>query len=176
MQEKIISTETLYEGRIVKLELHDVELPNGQRSKREVVRHSGAVAIVALDREGLVLMVRQYRLPAAQILLEIPAGTLNINEDPLTAAGRELQEETGYKPGRLEPMGGLYVAPGYTTEYIHLFLATDLQEAPLAQDEDEFVEMTRYSMKEVLALIDSGHIVDGKTISGVLRAARKLGL
>lgn len=176
MQEKIISTERLYDGRIVKLELHEVELPNGQHSKREVVRHSGAVAVIALDRDGQVLMVRQFRLPAGQVLLEIPAGTLNPGEDLALAAARELQEETGYKPGKLEAMGGLYVAPGYTTEYIHLFLATDLSHAPLSPDADEFVELVRYSMKDALGLIDNGSIIDGKSISGLLRAARHLGL
>ncbi len=176
MEEKILSTQQIYNGRIVKLELHEVELPNGQHSKRELVRHPGAVAIVALDKNGDVLMVRQFRLAAGKVLLEIPAGTLNPDEAPLDCAVRELQEETGYKPGEIEPMGGIFVAPGYTTEFIHLFMATDLIESKLALDEDEFIELDRVSMKDALARIETGEIIDGKTISGLLRAARKLGV
>ncbi len=176
MEEKILSTQQIYNGRIVKLELHEVELPNGQHSKRELVRHPGAVAIVALDKNGDVLMVRQFRLAAGKVLLEIPAGTLNPDEAPLDCAVRELQEETGYKPGEIEPMGGIFVAPGYTTEFIHLFMATDLIESKLALDEDEFIELDRVSMKDALTRIESGEIIDGKTISGLLRAARKLGV
>lgn len=176
MEEKILSTQQIYNGRIVRLELHEVELPNGQHSQRELVRHPGAVAIVALDKNGDVLMVRQFRLAAGKVLLEIPAGTLNPEEVPLDCAVRELQEETGYKPGKIEPMGGIFVAPGYTTEFIHLFMATDLIESKLALDEDEFIELERVSMKDALAQIESGEIIDGKTISGLLRAARKLGI
>jgi ADP-ribose pyrophosphatase len=176
MEEKILSTQQIYNGRIVNLELHDVELPNGEHSKRELVRHPGAVAIVALDKNGDVLMVRQFRLAAGKILLEIPAGTLNPDEAPLDCAVRELQEETGYKPGKIEPMGGIFVAPGYTTEFIHLFMATELIESKLDLDEDEFIELHHVSLKDALAQIESGEIIDGKTISGLLRAARKLGV
>ncbi|MBC7871599.1 MAG: NUDIX hydrolase [Chitinophagaceae bacterium] len=176
MEEKIVSTQQIYDGRIVKLELHEVELPNGQHSKREIVRHPGAVAIIALDKNGDVLMVRQFRLAAGKVLLEIPAGTLNPNEAPIDCAVRELQEETGYKPGKIEPIGGIFVAPGYTTEFIHLFMATDLTESKLSLDDDEFIELDHVSMKDALAWIETGAIIDGKTISGLLRAARKLGV
>lgn len=174
MQETIISTRSIYDGRIVKLDLHEVELPNGEHSQREVIRHSGAVAVVALDGDN-VLLVRQFRLPAAKVLLEIPAGTLEPGEDPLACAERELQEETGYKPGGLEAMGGFFVAPGYTSEFIHLFIATQLSESRLRGDADEFIETVRLSFSDALALIEKGEIVDGKTITGLLRAARHLG-
>jgi ADP-ribose pyrophosphatase len=175
MQEKIISTQTLYDGRIVKLDLHEVELPNGQHSKREIVRHPGAVAVVAFDPEGKVLLVRQYRTAAGKVLLEIPAGTLNPDEPPLDCAVRELQEETGYKPGKVESLGGIYTAPGYTTEFIHLFLATDLSESRLQADDDEFIEVVRLPLSEALGLIEQGEIVDAKTTSGLLLASRKMG-
>lgn len=174
MQETIISTRSIYDGRIVKLDLHEVELPNGEHSQREVIRHSGAVAVVALDGDS-VLLVRQFRLPAGKVLLEIPAGTLEPGEDPLACAERELQEETGYKPGHLEAMGGFFVAPGYTSEFIHLFIATNLSESRLRGDADEFIETQRLSFSDALALIEKGEIVDGKTITGLLRAARHLG-
>src|SRR5690349_9586349 len=156
MHEKITHTDEIYNGRVVKLFVHEVELPDGKHSKRELVRHPGAVAIVALDPDQNVLLVRQYRIAADQILREIPAGTLNPGEDPQVCAVRELQEETGYRPGNIERIGGIFVAPGYTTEFIHLYLATDLTESSLAQDEDEFIEMDRVSLSEAVAMIERG--------------------
>src|SRR5262245_12877733 len=114
MREKILRTEDIYSGRVVRLSVMDVELPNGKLGKRELIRHPGAVAIVALDSQQNVLLVKQFRLAADQIMTEIPAGTLNPSETPAICAERELQEETGYKPGKLESLGGIFVAPGYT--------------------------------------------------------------
>jgi ADP-ribose pyrophosphatase len=176
MREKITHTESIYNGRVVKLVVHDVELPDGKPSKRELVKHPGAVAVVALDADQNVLLVRQYRIAADQILLEIPAGTLNPGEDPQVCAERELQEETGYRPGSIEKIGGIYVAPGYTTEFIHLYLATDLTDSKLAQDEDEFIEAERVPLTEALRYIESGQIIDGKSISALLLVARRLGI
>jgi ADP-ribose pyrophosphatase len=176
MEEIILSSEEIYNGRVVKLALHQVRLPNGEEAKREVVRHPGAVAIVAFDANGDVLLVRQFRLAAGKILSEIPAGTLNPGEDPLECAIRELQEETGYKPGKIEALGGIYVAPGYTTEYIHLFLATDLIESKLAQDIDEFLEVDHVPFKDALAMIERGDMPDGKSNVALLRVARRMGV
>ena len=176
MHEKITHTDEIYNGRVVKLVVHDVELPDGKHSKRELVRHPGAVAIVALDPDQNVLLVRQYRIAADQILREIPAGTLNPGEDPQVCAIRELQEETGYKPGNIERIGGIFVAPGYTTEFIHLYLATDLAESSLDQDEDEFIEMDRVSLGEAVAMIERGDIIDGKSTAALLLVARRLGI
>jgi ADP-ribose pyrophosphatase len=176
MEETIVSTQEIYHGRVVHLVIYDVTLPDGSRSKREVVNHPGAVAIVALDDKQKVLMVRQFRLPARKVLWEIPAGTRNEDEAPEACANRELQEETGYKPGKLEYLGGFFVAPGYTSEYIHLFLATQLTESRLKADDDEFLEIERLPFAEALAMIERGDIVDGKTISGLLRVARRLKL
>lgn len=178
MEETIVTTRKIYSGRVVKLDIHEVRLPNGAHSIREQVRHPGAVAIVALDADERVLLVRQYRLPAGQTLLELPAGTLNreTEEAPQEAAVRELREETGYQPGHLEALGGFFAAPGYTTEYIHLFLARDLSEAPLEQDIDEFIELVRMPLPEAIRAVETGAIVDGKTIVGLLTVARRLGL
>jgi ADP-ribose pyrophosphatase len=176
MRETIVGTQEIYLGRVVKLFLHEVELPDGKHSQREVVKHPGAVAIVALDDQRNVLLVRQFRLPAAQVLREIPAGTLEPNEDPTDCALRELQEETGFRPTKLESLGGIFVAPGYTTEYIHLFLATQLSESRLAADADEFVEVDHLPLTEALAMIERGDIMDAKSVTGLLRVARKLGI
>jgi ADP-ribose pyrophosphatase len=174
MGETIVSTRTLYSGRVVTLDIHDVILPDGQFSKREHIRHPGAAAVVALDADQKVLMVRQFRLPANQVLLELPAGTLNPEEPPEECANRELQEETGYKAAYLEYLGGFFAAPGYTSEYIYLFLAMGLSISLLPTDSDEFLEVTRIPLDEAIAMVEHGEIVDGKTVNGLLRVARKL--
>jgi ADP-ribose pyrophosphatase len=174
--ETIIRTESIYEGRVVRLALLDVQLPDGKLAKRELVRHPGAVAIVALDAAQHLLLVRQFRIAAGQVLLEIPAGTLEPDESPLACAERELQEETGFRPGSLESIGGIYVAPGYTSEFIHLYYATDLTASRLDGDADEFIEVERVPLTEALAMIERGDIIDGKSIAGILRVARKLGV
>ncbi|MEP7291601.1 MAG: NUDIX hydrolase [Chloroflexota bacterium] len=175
MEEITLRTEQIYSGRIIKLSLLDVRLPDGKEAKRELITHPGAVAIVALDEAGNVLLVRQFRSAAHKILLEIPAGTLNPGEDPQACAERELQEETGYRPGKLEALGGIYSAPGYTTEFIHLFYATELSESRLEHDDDEFIEVERVQLDDALDMIDQGVIADGKSVSGLLRVARRLG-
>jgi ADP-ribose pyrophosphatase len=174
MREKIIQTAHIYDGHLINLDLHKIEFPDGKRSKREIVTHPGAVAIVALDDKNNVLLVRQFRLAANDILLEIPAGTLDPGEPPEDCARRELQEEVGYQPKKLESLGGIFTAPGYTTEFIHLFLATELAESPLEGDADEFLEVVRMPLDDALKLIDDGKIIDSKTLSGLLRANRHL--
>lgn len=175
MEETITKTESIYDGRIVKLALHTVRLPDGSEARREIITHPGAVAVVALDDAGRVLLVRQFRSAVRQIMLEIPAGTLHPGEDATECAIRELREETGYRPRQMATLGGIYVTPGYSTEYIHLFYATGLEHAPLSLDSDEFLEAVQLPFRAALALIDSGGITDSKTIIGLLRAARQIG-
>ncbi len=170
LTEKQLNSELIYDGRIVHLYVDTVQLPNGNVAKREVVRHGGAVAIVPVDANGKLVMVQQYRHAVGRIMLEIPAGTLNKGEDPDTCAIRELQEEIGAKPGTLKKLGGIFVAPGYSTEFIHLYLATDLTDSRLDMDEDEAIEVQHLSLNDVIARIRSGEIVDSKTISAVLLA------
>jgi len=174
MHETIVNSKRLYTGKILTLDVNEVELPDGQRSMREVIQHVGAVAVVALDPAGQVLLVRQFRSAARRVETEIPAGIRNPSESPAECAIRELQEETGYRPGKLEPLGGLYTAPGYTTEYIHLFLASELTESRLPGDADEFIELEHVPLQEVLARIDRGEIEDAKTVIGLLRLSRRL--
>ncbi len=173
-KELTLADELVYDGKLIKLHRLTVQLPDGARAQREVVRHPGAVAMVALEGED-VLLVRQFRVAAGKTLLEIPAGTLEGDESPQAAAVRELQEEIGYRPSRLERLGGEFTAPGYTSEYIHLFLATELTPARLQQDRDEFIEVVRMPFGEALAMAERGELQDGKTLLGLLLAARRLG-
>jgi ADP-ribose pyrophosphatase len=167
-----LSDETIYEGRIVHLHLKRVQLPNGEESKREIILHHGAVAMVPVLPDGQIILVRQYRTAAGRVLLEIPAGTLEPNEPPEDAAIRELREEIGYRPQTIKHLGGIFAAPGNTTEYIHLYLATDLVHDPLQTDSDEFIDTLRIPLEEAIQRVMNGEIEDGKTVSGLLLAAR----
>jgi ADP-ribose pyrophosphatase len=174
MQEKIIRSEPIFKGKIIDLSVHEVELPNGRLAKREMVKHPGAVAIVALDENQNVLLIKQYRLGAGQVLIELPAGTLEPDEDPAACADRELREETGYRAANLERVGGWFMAPGYTTEYMHLFVASNLTHDPIDADEDEFIELVRVPFTEALAMVERGEIMNSTGVAGLLRAARHL--
>src|SRR5579859_1651600 len=166
--EKVIESKEIYRGRVVHLVVDTVEMPNGKTARREVVRHSGAVAIVPVDSAGQIIMVRQYRHPIGRVLLEIPAGMLNQDEDPFVGARRELQEEIGYAPGQLDKLGGVYLAPGYSSEFIHLFLATNLVPSRLDMDEDEFIELEHVTLSQVFDSIQSGQIADAKTVAALM--------
>jgi len=167
-EERTLESQLLYKGRLVNLRLDTVELPSGRQAKREIVEHRGAVAIVALDAAGQALLVRQYRKATERTLLEIPAGTLDPGEEPGDCAQRELQEETGYRAGKMERIGGFYTSPGFCTEFIHLFLATGLESSPLPADADEAIELLRLPITDAPKLITSGEICDAKTIAGLL--------
>lgn len=169
---KVLHKEPIYNGKRISLSLYDLQPPDGSTIQKEVITHPGAVGIIALDADDKLVLVRQYRAAADKILLEIPAGTLEIGEDPVECAVRELQEETGYKPNLITPFGGIYVAPGYLTEFIHLFVATDLVESPLPPDAGEVIEVVKLSLTEALDRIDSGEISDGKSTTALLRLWR----
>lgn len=169
---QVTSSTIAYRGKLFDVEVDALKMANGVEAVREIIRHPGAVCMVPVDRDGDLLLVRQYRHAAEKRLLELPAGTLEPGEEPRLAAGRELQEEVGMKPGWVEPLGGFYVAPGYTSEYIHLFVCTELRAEPLAADDDEDIDVERVTLAEALKLIERGEIVDGKSIIGILRYAR----
>jgi ADP-ribose pyrophosphatase len=173
VEEVTLARQRIYDGRVVNLRVDTVRLANGRTATREVVEHAAAVAIVAVDPTGALLLVRQWRTPTGRALLEVPAGTLDPGEAPEAAAQRELQEETGYRAGRLTRLGGFWVAPGYCTEYIHVYLAEDLIESRLTADEDEHIAVERVTLAEALALIDAGEIDDAKSQVGLLRYARR---
>lgn len=166
--EVVLSSDVIYSGRVVKLRVDQVRLSNGRVAKREVVDHRGAVALVALDADGNCLLVRQYRAAVGRVLLEIPAGTLEPDEDPTDCATRELAEETGYRPGRLVELLGFYSAPGFCTEHLWVYLATDLVAERAEADADEEIELVRMPLAECVELIRSGEIRDAKSIAGLL--------
>jgi ADP-ribose pyrophosphatase len=169
-------SQQIFSGKVVKLAVHEIRLPDGSTATRELIEHQGAVAVVALDHQQNVLLVSQFRIGANRDLYELPAGLLEKDEQPEAAATRELREEIGYEPAGLESLGGFYAAAGYTTEYIHLYFTHDLIYAPLAQDQDEFIEVIRIPFTEALRMVEQGEIVDSKTIIGLLKVARRLGL
>jgi len=165
-KEERLKGEVLFEGRLLHLERDTVRLPNGLEALREVIKHPGAVAIIALQDQN-VLMVRQYRYAIAQETLEIPAGKLDPFEAPEACAMRELREETGYR-GTLEHISTFYTTPGFTDEVIHLFLARDLVWDPLAPDDDEFLGVERIPWDEAVQKALRNEFNDAKTILGIL--------
>lgn len=164
--EKRIEGEVVFKGKMLRIECDTVQLPNGMRSTREVVRHPGAVAIIALQ-EDHVLLVRQYRYPITQETLEIPAGKLDAQETPWACAQRELREETGYR-GTLEKISTFYTTPGFTDEIMHLFIARDLIWDPLTLDDDEFIGIERIPWAEAVRKAQHNEFNDAKTILGIL--------
>lgn len=164
MKEKKIDGEVLYAGRVVRLERDRVLCPNGRESVREVVRHNGGAAILCLNAQEEVLLIRQFRYPYNEILLEIPAGKLEKNEDPYTAAVRELEEETGNRAAELEYLGKIYPTCGYSSEIIYLYLAKDYVFTETSFDEDECIEACFVPLSRVKEMILSGEIKDAKTI------------
>ena len=171
--ERTLSTKQIYEGRAVKLRVDTVEKSNGRKSTREIVEHSDCVVIVAMDNEDNVLLVRQYRKPVEKGLLELPAGGIEPGEDPIECVRRELREETGYLPQKIEKLGGFYSTPGYCTEYLHLYLATELSYSPLVAEDTESIELVRVPLNRIPSLIASGEICDAKSIAGLLRVIFK---
>lgn len=171
--ERTLSSRSIYDGRILKVRVDQVELSGGRTSTREIVEHRGAVVIVALDAAQNVMLVRQFRKPVEDELLELPAGTLEPGEGPDECASRELQEETGFSAERLEKLGGFYSAPGFCTEYLHLFMATGLKPAILAGDDDEDINLVPTPLSQVPDMIKSGEIRDAKSVAGLLRVLRE---
>lgn len=145
-----------------------MQTAGGRETTREIVEHSDCVAIVAIDANDNVLLVNQFRKPAGRELLEIPAGGIDGDEDPETAVRREMQEETGYLPRKLKRLGGFYAAPGYCTEYLHLYLATDLTPSQLYAEDTESIKLVPVPLSQIPGLIESGSICDAKSIVGLL--------
>ncbi len=166
--EKELERSLIYKGRIVNLRVDEVMLPDGKKTSREVVEHRGAVVILPITDEGKVVMVRQYRYPVGEELLELPAGTLEIGEDPQFCAERELTEETGYKAGRMELLTSYYSSPGFCTEKLYLFLATGLKAGVQKLESDERIKVELYSMDEIKEKVKNGEIKDAKSVAGIL--------
>jgi len=171
--EETISRQIIYSGRVVKLRIDTVKTPDGRETTREIVEHSGCVAVIAVDADGNVLLVSQFRKPVETELLEIPAGGIDAGEDAEAAVRREMREETGYMPKRVELLGGFYSAPGYCTEYLHLYLGSDLVHSPLNAEDTEGIKLIRVPVSRVSELITSGKIRDAKSIAGLLIYLRR---
>ena len=176
LMEKTVESKTLFEGHIVTLKLDRAQLPNGSLASREVVEHPGGVAVLPLDAEGRVVMVRQYRYPLHNTLLELPAGKLEKGEDHRVCGIRELQEEVGITADEVIYLGGLYLSPGYSNEVLHLYLARGLHQGECHPDEDEFLEGERIPFPALVEQVMSGEIADGKTVATVLKVKTLLGL
>src|SRR5690625_3938710 len=169
-REKTIQTNKIFDGRIISLQVDDVLLPNGETSKREIVKHSGAVAVIPLTKDGKIIFVEQYRKPLEKSLVEIPAGRLEPNEEPHITAVRELEEETGYTTNDLKFITSFYTSPGFADELMYIYLAKDLTllDEPVAGDEDEFVETVILSIDEAKEYVKTGRIHDAKTAYALL--------
>ncbi|RST73727.1 NUDIX hydrolase [Siminovitchia acidinfaciens] len=168
-EEKTVGMKPIFDGKIISVQVDEVELPDGKRSSREIVRHPGAVALIPLTNEKKIVMVEQYRKPLERSLLEIPAGKLEPGEEPAVTAERELEEETGYRAGKMEYITSFYTSPGFANEIIHIYLATELEalDNPADGDEDEFVELVEISLEEALECIKNERIYDAKTVFAV---------
>jgi len=169
--EKKIGGERVYEGRILDLEVDRVLLPSGAEASREVVRHKGAVVVLPLHEDRRVEMVRQYRYPLGEVILELPAGKLDPGEEPVECAARELAEETGWKPTEIHELGSFFTTPGFTDEVLHAFIATPLEPAPdVTQDPDEAIENFTMTVGEAFEACRDGTIRDSKTIATLFLA------
>ena len=175
MEYSVVNSEVVYRGRLFRVRRDEVILPGGGTKSVEVVEHPGAVTLVPVDGEGRVWFVRQYRHATGERLLELPAGTLDPGESPEACAARECREEIGMAPGRLTPLGGLFLAPGYSSEYIHLFLAQDLHPAPLPGDEDEALAIELIPFAEIASRVWQGDLRDAKSLAALLLASLDLG-
>lgn len=172
--EETIDVTIHFEGRVFNVEEHTVRLHDGQRARREIVRHPGGACVVPVDADGNVHLVQQFRKPYERILLEIPAGKLEPGEDPLACASRELTEETGLSADHIEWLATIYPSPGYCDEVLSIYIATGLTPGPSNPDEGEFLTNQKLLLEDALDMIDRGEIKDGKTQIGLLRAKRWL--
>ena len=176
MENKIerLERKEIYNGKRVKLIIDKLRMPTGKEVNWELVTHPGAAAIIPVDNEGRIIMVRQYRNAADDYVLEIPAGGLEIGEDPSLCAKRELEEETGYKSNDIEFLLKFYSSIGISDEMISIYVATNLQESVQNLDEDEYVTIEKYDLEELIKMIYTGELTDCKTITGLLAYKLKL--
>jgi ADP-ribose pyrophosphatase len=172
MQPNIQARRSIYQGKIVSVEIQTIQLADGRTAQNEVVLHRPCVAMVVVDADGRLVLVRQFRSPAEAELLEIPAGSVDDGEEIEAAVQRELQEEVGVKAARAVRLGGIYVAPGYCTEYIHLYQCQELMDSRLPADEDELIQTERLTLRQALNSIASGRIQDAKSVAGLLLYAQ----
>lgn len=173
-EEKTMKSEKIYKGKMVNLRIDTVELPDKKYSKREIVEHPGSVGIIPITDDEHIILVKQYRKPVEKNLLEIPAGKIEINEEPKETALRELHEETGFVANKLEYLLEFYTSPGFSNEKMYLFMAKELIQDKSEPGEDEYIEVLKVNIEDLINMIIRGEIVDSKTIIGILYAQRYL--
>jgi ADP-ribose pyrophosphatase len=169
-----LNSEPIYEGRAFKVQRDTVRLPDGRVHHFDVVEHVPAVTLVPVDQAGKMYFVRQYRSGLRDMLLELPAGVLNSGEEPEVCALREVREEIGMAAGKIEAIGEVYLSPGYSTEYMYFYLATELYASPLEHDEDEFLDIEAIPVDQAYAMAEAGSLKDGKTLAALLLARPRL--
>ncbi|MED1782553.1 NUDIX hydrolase [Brevibacillus fortis] len=174
LYEKTISSQPIYDGRIIKVKVDEVLLPNGNTAKREIVNHQGAVAVLPITDDNKMVVVRQFRKALERSIVEIPAGKLEPGEEPLACAIRELKEETGYVASQYTPLSSFYTSPGFADEILHVFVATGLKKGESKPDEDEFVDVLEVTLEEAHALHQSGEIRDAKTVVALFAWENKM--
>jgi ADP-ribose pyrophosphatase len=167
---ELMNSQSIYEGHAFKVRADLVRLPNGKTHTFDIVEHRPAVTMIPVDDQGRICFIRQYRHATGKELFELPAGVLEPGEEPSSGARREIREEVGMSAERLEKIGEFFLAPGYSSEYMHVYLAQDLDPDPLPQDEDEFITIERVSIPEAYRLAGSGRIVDAKSLSALMLA------
>ena len=170
LAEKITDAKNVFNGKVFNIEVLDVSLPDGSSAKREIVRHAGGAAIVAIDEDKNILLVKQFRIATGKELLEIPAGKLEKGEDPAVCATRELEEETGYIPSDIRHVFTLYPTPGYCSEQLHIYFSKDLAKGNIHRDEGEFLHIVKLPYDIAYKMAASGQIIDAKTVAGILAA------
>ena len=173
--EPTIATREIFQGRIINVRVDTVRLQNGREGTREIVDHDPSICVVPVHADGSVLLVRQFRKPTDAFLLEVPAGGIEPGETPEQATRRELQEEIGHTANNLTPLTAFWLAPGWCSEYMYAFLATDLVPAQLESDEDEFIAIQRLPLSDIPDAIAAGNIQDAKSVAALLLAMRVLG-
>ena len=176
LAERTVHSETIYDGKIIKVTRDQAELPDGNLALREVVCHPGGVCVLALDKDNNAALVQQFRYPIGQLLLELPAGKLEHGEDPYPAAVRELSEETGLEAAEWTELGYIFASPGISTERIYLYLARGLTRKEQHLDEEEFLSVQTIPFDQLLRQVMDGTISDGKTVAAALKAKVLLGL
>ena len=170
LEEKTISSDIIYESSFISLKVDQVLLPDGNTSKRAIVIHPGASVIVPIDDDNNVILIQQFRKPIEKVIIELPAGKLDENEEPVSCAKRELTEETGYIANKIIKLTQIYTTPGFSNEILHIFLAMDLIKGNNNTDKDEFLEVFKVKLDEAVNWVYNGKILDSKTIIGLLFA------
>jgi len=171
---EFIRSETLLQGRAFRIRRDHLKTPDGRETKLDIIEHGGSVILVPLDENGNLLFVRQYRHAAGMDLLELPAGTLEASEDPAVCAARELREETGFAADNIQKIGDFYLAPGYSTEFMHVYLARSLRHDPLEADADEFLSVEKIPVAEAFQMAEKGDMPDAKSLAALLLAKSHL--